>query len=438
MMNREHLTPDRIRRLTPPAGGAQAFLWDTEKPRLAVRVTAGSKSFIFESKLNRQTIRITIGDTRAWTIARARAEAGRLGTLIDQGIDPRQEKRDRDEATAAKAEQTKRIAAPAMEAWEAYLAARAPRWGERTLLDHQKLVDVGGQPKTRGRRPGEGTTTQPGTLRPLLALPLEQIAADRVRAWLQDEAARRPTHAALAFRYLRAFLNWCSDRPEYRDQVHADACPARLARDELPRRAAKADCLQREQLPAWFAAVRQIGNPVIAAYLQTALLIGCRREEAAGIKWQDVDFVWGSITLKDKVSGTRIVPLTPFVGSLLACLPRRNEWVFSSLTSASGRITEPRYAHNQALTAAGLPPLTIHGLRRSFGTLAEWTEAPVGVVAQIMGHAPSATAERHYRVRPLDLLRLWHSRIEGWILNEAGIEQPGEEQRPGLRVVPAA
>jgi hypothetical protein len=114
-----------------------------------------------------------------------------------------------------------------MEAWEAYLAARAPRWGERTLLDHQKLVDVGGQPKTRGRRPGEGTTTQPGTLRPLLSLPLEQIAADRVRAWLQDEAARRPTHAALAFRYLRAFLNWCSDRPEYRDQVHADACPAR-------------------------------------------------------------------------------------------------------------------------------------------------------------------------------------------------------------------
>jgi integrase len=146
--------------------------------------------------------------------------------------------------------------------------------------------------------------------------------------------------------------------------------------------------LQREQLPAWFAAVRQIGNPVIAAYLQTALLIGCRSEEAAGIKWQDVDFVWGSITLKDKVSGTRIVPLTPFVGSLLACLPRRNEWVFSSLTSASGRITEPRYAHNQALTAAGLPPLTIHGLRRSFGTLAEWTEAPVGVSGANHGSRP--------------------------------------------------
>jgi integrase len=393
-MNRERLTPDRIRRLPLPEGAGQSFTWDTVAPRLAVRVTAGAKSFIFEAKLNRQTIRVTIGDVRANDIDHARKEANRMQALVDQGIDPRQEKRERFAAEDAKRTEAKRIAAPATEAWRAYLAARAPRWGERTLLDHQTLVDVGGVPKTRGRRPGEGATTQPGTLRPLLSMPLEQIDADRVRAWLQDEAARRPTHAALAFRYLRAFLNWCSDRPEYRDQAHKDACLTRMARDELPKKSAKDDCLQREQLPAWFAAVRQIGNPVIAAYLQTALLTGARREEVAGIKWQDVDFVWGSITLKDKVSGTRIVPLTPFVGSLLAGLPRRNEWVFSSLTSASGRIQEPRHAHNQALTAAGLPALSIHGLRRSFGTLAEWVECPAGVSAQIMGHKPSATAER--------------------------------------------
>jgi integrase len=68
--------------------------------------------------------------------------------------------------------------------------------------------------------------------------------------------------------------------------------------------------------------------------------------------------------------------------------------------------------HNKALTAAGLPALSIHGLRRSFGTLAEWVECPAGVSAQIMGHKPSATAEKHYRVRPLDLLRMWHTKIE--------------------------
>lgn len=70
-----------------------------------------------------------------------------------------------------------------------------------------------------------------------------------------------------------------------------------------------------------------------------------------------------------------------------------------------------------------------------FGTLAEWVECPVGVVAQIQGHKPSATAEKHYRRRPLDLLRMWHVKIEGWILEQAGIEQPGEGAATVLRAI---
>ncbi|MBN8449486.1 MAG: integrase family protein [Candidatus Accumulibacter sp.] len=437
-MNRERLTPDRIRRLALPEGAGQFFLWDTVAPRLAVRVTAGAKSFIFEAKLNRQTIRVTIGDVRANDIDHARKEANRMQALIDQGIDPRQEKRERFAAEEAKRVSAKRIAAPAMEPWRAYIEARRMNWSPRHLLEHETVVKEGGEPRTQGRRPGESDKTLPGILRPLLVLPLEQIDADRVRAWLKDEATRRPTYARLSFAMLRAFLNWCADRPEYRDQAHKDACITRMARDELPKKSAKDDCLQREQLPAWFAAVRQIGNPVIAAYLQTALLTGARREEVASIRWEDVDFQWKAMTIRDKVEGTRTIPLTPYVAALLVGLPRRNEWVFASLTSASGRLQEPRYAHNQALTAAGLPLISIHGLRRSFGTLAEWVECPAGVSAQLMGHKPSATAEKHYRRRPLDLLRKWHTKIEGWILNEAGIEQPGEEGRPGLRVVPVA
>ncbi|SBT09826.1 putative prophage CP4-6 integrase [Candidatus Accumulibacter aalborgensis] len=441
-MNRERLTPDRIRRLTLPEGAGQSFLWDTDAPRLAVRVTAGAKAFIFESKLNRQTIRVTIGDVRTWTLAAARDEARRLQAMTDQGTDPRQEKRDRIAATEAKRaeDEAKRIelertATPAMKAWQKYIEARRPIWSARHLLEHEAVIKEGGKRRTQGRRPGESDKTLPGILRPLLVLPLEQIDADRVRVWLKDEATHRPTYARLSFALMRAFLNWCSDRPEYRDQVQAGACITRLAKDELPKKIAKDDCLQREQLPAWFAAVRQIGNPVIAAYLQAALLTGARREEVAGIRWEDVDFQWKAMTIRDKVEGTRNIPLTPYVATLLAGLPRRNDWVFSSPAAASGRLQEPRIMHNKALTAAGLPALSIHGLRRSFGTLAEWVECPAGVSAQIMGHKPSATAEKHYRVRPLDLLRQWHTKIEGWILNEAGIEQPAEDRAPGLRVV---
>ncbi len=143
--------------------------------------------------------------------------------------------------------------------------------------------------------------------------------------------------------------------------------------------------------------------------------------------------------------------MTPYVRGLLLELKARNEtkpaptrilrgkrvdndlqtwqpspWVFSSKTSANGRMMEPSIAHRKALAAAGLPPVSLHGLRRSFGSLSEWVEVPVGIVAQIQGHKPSATAEKHYRVRPLDLLRMWHTKIESWILEQAGIEQPAQ------------
>ena len=101
------------------------------------------------------------------------------------------------------------------------------------------------------------------------------------------------------------------------------------------------------------------------------------------------------------------------------CAP--SPWVFPSKTSEDGKIAEPRIAHNKAQQTAKLPHVTLHGLRRSFGTLAEWCEIPVGVVAQIQGHKPSAIAEKHYRRRPLDMLRMWHTKIEAWMLQEAGI-----------------
>lgn len=95
-MYREKLTPERIRRFQCPAEAKQAFLFDTEAPRLAVRTTSnGAKSFVFEAKLHRTTIRMTIGDVRAWALEDARTEARRLQTIVDQGNDPRQIVRDK-------------------------------------------------------------------------------------------------------------------------------------------------------------------------------------------------------------------------------------------------------------------------------------------------------------------------------------------------------
>ncbi len=79
--------------------------------------------------------------------------------------------------------------------------------------------------------------------------------------------------------------------------------------------------------------------------------------------------------------------------------------------------------------------MALHDLRRSFKSLTEWLEVPAGVVAQLMGHKPSATAEKHYTVRPLDLLRVHHERIETWILEQGCVEFEVMATPGKLRVV---
>jgi integrase len=438
-MAKINLTPSRINDLRCDPGQAQTFLWDSAVPGLAVRATpSGKKSFIVQGRLGAKTIRFSIGDAAATTLDKARDAAREALHQIERGTDPRVMKLQRIEEQAAtlaamKEEQARREVAAVMvrEAWEDYLNDRAGRWSERHLRDHRILSQDG----TRERRIGGGLC-KPGPLAPLMMLHLADLTAERVEAWIKAEAADRPTSSRLALRLLRAFLGWCGEHPRY-GQIAVTGAITTRAKQVLPKQQARRDCLQREQLAGWFKAVREIGNPVIAAYLQGLLLTGARREELAGLRWQDVDFKWGKIVIHDKVEGERTIPLTPYVAALLQRLPRRNGWVFSSPTAASGRIQSVTKRHNQALAEAGLDDhVSLHGLRRSFGSLAEWVEMPTGVVAQIMGHKPSATAERHYRVRPLDLLRQWADQYERWILEQAGIEQP-KRQEPGevLRLV---
>ncbi len=436
------LTAGAIERLTCRTDTkAQAFLRDTKAPGLRVRVTnTGAKAFVFESKLNRQTIRRTIGDVRAWSLDAARTEANRLRVMLDSGTDPRELERQQaaDKQTQAAAIAKAQIAEAAGavtvgEVWVVYLAERRQHWGNLHYLDHVRKASPGGVPSQRGTR-GRGVTA-PGPLRPLMVLPLRDLDQATVEAWAATEAKTRPTSARLAWRLLKVFLGWCSEQAAYAALMPAkNQAKTKKTREALGKAGTKSDLLQREQLAVWFAQVQLIGNPLMAAYLQILLLSGARPGEVPALRWDDVNTQWRGIQILDKVEGTREIPATPYMLHLMAALPRRNEWIFSSPTSASGHLTEPNEVHARASKAAGLV-LTLHGLRRSFKSLTEWLEIPAGVVAQIMGHKPSATAEKHYTVRPLDLLRVHHEKIEAWILEQAGVQFDSASEPGKLRVV---
>ena len=467
------LTAGLIARLTCPPTASKAFLRDKDVSGLRVRVTAnGAKSFVYEAKLDGKAISRTLGGFPLMSIAVAKDRARELAkTIKTDKQDPREIERQQEvvkaelqAAAAAKVVAATVAAVTVSEVWVVYLAERKPRWGELHYKDHVKLARAGGVPCKRGTD-GRGVTIDM-PLFPLMAMPLRDLTAPVIEAWAAKEAKTRPTSARLAWRLLKGFLSWCSEQPAYVGLLSGNPAKTKRSREAFGKAKVKQDALLREQLPAWFAAVRELQNPVVSAYLQTLLLTGARPGEVLALRWEDMNPKWRGLTIRDKVEGERVIPLTPYVSELLTALPRRNEWVFSSTravsmeekdilrrerraqatggphqlgdvvqTSASGHITEPRRHHAIVGRVAGIEALTLHGLRRSFKSLTEWLEIPAGVVAQLMGHKPSATAEKHYTVRPLDLLRVHHERIEAWILEQAGIKFDAKAKPGELRVV---
>lgn len=435
-MPKVNFTADRVAAFKCEEGKQQSIFWDAKTPGLGLRVTAGgAKSYIFETRLHGKTIRITIGATRTWTVVKAQGMATRYKVQTDDGIDPRQVKAEQlaaqnvaNEIAAAK---TLRESVSLGDVWPEYVQERSPHWADHHIAAHRKIIQAGGEARKRSPK-----LTEPGPLASLANIRLVDLSTDRLEAWAKAEALVRPSSARLAIRLLKACLNWCALHPTYSGVVTSNVAKSTKVRETLGKPKLKYDLLQREQLAPWFEAVRRIGNPVIAAYLQALLLTGARREELANLRWTDVDFQWGSLKLSDKVADFRMVPLTPYVLHLLSSLPRRNEWVFSSTAADSGRLAEPRIAHNEAVSAANLPHLTLHGLRRSFATLSEWTETPAGIAAQIQGHAPQGVREQNYIRRPLDLLRKWHIKLEAWMLEQAGVSFVADGT--GLRLIAAA
>lgn len=425
---RVRLTAGRIESFTCPPGKSQAFLWDTDAPALALRVTpTGRRTFVFEARLAGESMRIAIGTVTDWPLGEARKRAQELKRLVDAGIDPREEERKRHQQRAAEAAREAAEELTVRSAWLRYMEEGKPKrrdaWKPRYLADMQRMTAPGGEPKKRG-----SGLTLPGHITPLLSLRLSQIDEDRLTAWFLTESRRSKHQATRALMMFRGFLRWCSIQPEYRRLVSTEVAKGAAIMDNLPEAKRRTDALEAAQVSSWWTAVEQLPNQVASVYLRALLLTGARREEMAALKWSDVDFRWQKMTIADKVGDTRTFPLTSHLSKLLQGLPRAQDsdgraspFVFAS-ASKTGRIADPRSSHEKALATAGICGLTLHGLRRSFSLLGEAAGAPAGAIAQVMGHRPSATAEG-YRPRSVDALRPYLQRIEDHILQLTNLNQ---------------
>jgi integrase len=439
-------TAARVAAFKAPTDREQAFLWDTVAPGLGLRVKrGGSPVYVYQARIDGRTVRLTIGKPSVWKLLDAREHARTLQKEIDLGRDPRALKTTAKAERAAAAVEAQAQIVTVGEAWSRYTVEGRPKrraaWKPRYVLDMTAMTAPGGVPKKRGKG-----LTLPGHLHPLLSWPLASVTEDRLADWFATESKRSTHQATRALMMFRGFLRWASARPEYRDLVNREVGRAPAIIENLPAAERRTDALELAQVSGWWSAVERLPNRTASVYLRALLLTGARREELAALRWDAVDFRWRKMTIADKVGDTRTLPLCPFLASLLAALPRGRDgegnpspFVFAS-SGKAGRLTDPRAAHERALSEAGVGHLTLHGLRRSYALLGEAAGAPAGAIAQAMGHRPSAVHEG-YKPRSLDALRPHLERVERFIAESAGVgfafdkAAQAEPGRPVLVVV---
>lgn len=126
-MQKENFTATRVSGYECEPGRQQSIFWDAKTTGLGLRVTAaGARAYIFESRLFGKTVRVTIGDARAWELGKARTEAARLKTLVDDGKDPREIKAEQRAAHEARKEEARRQATTFGDAWGVDSGSQSP------------------------------------------------------------------------------------------------------------------------------------------------------------------------------------------------------------------------------------------------------------------------------------------------------------------------
>jgi integrase len=427
-MQRERLTLPRIAAFTCPPGKQQAFLWDTEAPRLAVRVTANwkpsqaGKSFVFEGKLNRKTIRRTIGDVRNWSIEDARAEARRLQTLLDGNTDPRELERMAAEREAAakaaeaaarqRAESRRRYTLRALcNAYADALAARGKAKSAAATRSAFKCHVFESFPDIADAPAGEVTSLQ---------------VAELVR---KVREAGKERAAGILRSYLSAAFNAAKKAP-FDASLSSDLIPFGIEHnpvDAIPAIAVKAGnrTLSAEELKAY---VKALGDDVADKALKLALLSGGQRmAQLLRAKTSDFDVDTQTLRLWD-AKGKRVtarehlLPLAPRAASLVAELLKRagekdSTWLFSTHGKVAMTFTTPGKRVAEICNSMKCEPFDLRDIRRTCETMLASMGINRETRAQLLSHGISGVQATHYdRHGYMDekrrALAAWEQRLE--------------------------
>lgn len=185
----------------------------------------------------------------------------------------------------------------------------------------------------------------------------------------------------------------------------------------------RTDLVRIGDLPTWYRAVEKLPNPVQRDYLKLLLFTGLRRNEAACLTWDQVDLRARLLTLtENKASRTLQLPLSDYLLDLLVArraIGLAGPWVFPA-NSRSGHIEEPRAALEVVAEACGIW-VSVHGLRRTFITIAESCDLSAYALKALVNHSLGRDVTAGYIISGPERLRQPMQRVTGRLKDLIGM-----------------
>lgn len=150
-------------------------------------------------------------------------------------------------------------------------------------------------------------------------------------------------------------------------------------------------------------------------------MTGARRNEIAGLRWDEVIIDHACLRLKDSKTGAKTIPLGGAAIQLLRNIRLLSDspFVFPA-SSGTGHFQGTKRVWQAVRTLAGFPDLRLHDLRHSFASIGLASGDTLPMIGALLGHSNARTTSRYAHLAD-DPKRSAANRMSGQIADALGV-----------------
>ncbi|HEY9755406.1 MAG TPA: tyrosine-type recombinase/integrase [Oculatellaceae cyanobacterium] len=250
--------------------------------------------------------------------------------------------------------------------------------------------------------------------------PVSLITKNDIEQRHREISQTAPYVADQSMRILKSLINYAIHKYEL-DIVN----PTRRLSDcrLWHRTKRRTNYVEPHQMRAFFDAVMEENSEIYRNFLLFLLLTGCRKSEAAKLRWDAVDLMGSTVVFVDTKNGDSVkLPISSFLSSLLTLQRSSNKsaFVFPG-ESVDGHISIDNEFYLRTAKKAGIR-FTPHDARRTFACVADSLELPLQTIKRLLNHRTNDVTTG-YIIHNVERLRKPVEQITHEILRQAGREQ---------------